>query len=135
MISEYDAFGPWIYEIDEEHPLPELFEPYVVREGAITLMKIPRQIERRNASPDMQLYDYVIGAYKNRVSIFKRIENSMQVILSLNFFRSIIPEEFNKTYESARKWLLDNNIIGDKAKPFGMGYRIPTQGMSSMFAF
>ena len=62
-------------------------------------------------------------------------ENSMQVILSLNFFRSIIPDEFNKTYESARKWLLDNNIIGDKAKPFGMGYRIPTQGMSSMFAF
>jgi hypothetical protein len=59
----------------------------------------------------------------------------MQVILSLNFFRSIIPDEFNKTYESARKWLLDNNIIGDNAKPFGMGYRIPTQGMSSMFAF
>lgn len=89
MKSEYDAFGPWIYEIDEEHPLPELFEPYVVREGAITLMKIPRQIERRNASPDMQLYDYVIGAYKNRVSIFKRIENSMQVMVLHAFYKDV----------------------------------------------
>ena len=27
--SEYDAFGPWIYEITEAHPLPALFAPYV----------------------------------------------------------------------------------------------------------
>lgn len=34
-----------------------------------------------------------------------------------------------------RKWLKDNNIIGENAKPFGIGYRIPTQGLSSTFAF
>jgi hypothetical protein len=33
-----------------------------------------------------------------------------------------------------RNWLLEHNIIGENAKPYGVGYRIPTQGMSSMFA-
>src|SRR5574344_249410 len=42
-----------------------------------------------------------------------------------------------------RKWLIDNGVIGSRvidnervdAKPYGIGYRIPTQGLSSMFAF
>jgi len=59
----------------------------------------------------------------------------MQVMLSMNFFKDVIPDFNNKTYEQQRQWLFDNNIIGDNAKPFGVGYRIPTQGMSSMFAF
>jgi hypothetical protein len=62
-------------------------------------------------------------------------EGSMQVILSMNFFKSVIPDYKNKTHEQRRDWLVKHNIIGDKAKPFGVGYRIPTQGMSSMFAF
>jgi hypothetical protein len=53
----------------------------------------------------------------------------------MNFFRSVIPDYNNKTYEQKKSWLIWHNIIGDKAKPFGIGYRIPTQGMSSMFAF
>ena len=31
--------------------------------------------------------------------------------------------------------MLSKKLIGSKASPFGIGYRIPTQGMSSMFAF
>lgn len=74
-ISEYDAFGPWIYEIDEEHPAPRLFAPYIPRnETARILLKIPRNIERRRATPDMDLYDYVIGAYAEHICILKREE-------------------------------------------------------------
>jgi len=62
-------------------------------------------------------------------------EGAMQVFLSANFFKSVVPEEFQDSTEHMREWLLDKNIIGDNAKPFGVGYRIPTQGMSSMFAF
>ena len=60
---------------------------------------------------------------------------TMEVFLSMNFFRAIIPEEYKTDYATMRKWLMDNNIIGPNAKPFGVGYRIPTQGMSSTFAF
>ena len=52
----------------------------------------------------------------------------------MNFFNSIIPS-YLKTYDEKRAWLIANNIIGENAKPFGVGYRIPTQGMSSIFAF
>ena len=62
-------------------------------------------------------------------------ENSMQVILSLNFFRDVVPIEYQDTPNNMRKWLFEHNIIGKNSKPFGIGYRIPTQGQSSMFAF
>lgn len=79
-------------------------------------------------------------------------DNSMEVLLSMNFFRSIlegiktdengnITEDgkfnlwSNGTYDQQRNYLLSKKLIGPKASPFGIGYRIPTQGMSSMFAF
>nr|DAX15054.1 MAG TPA: hypothetical protein [Bacteriophage sp.] len=34
-----------------------------------------------------------------------------------------------------RDWLFENNIIGENSQPIGIGYRIPTQGSSSTFAF
>ena len=58
-----------------------------------------------------------------------------EIILSANFFKSIVPLEHQGTYQEMRQWLLDNNIIGANSKPLGIGYRIPTQGMSSMFGF
>ena len=60
---------------------------------------------------------------------------TMEVFLSMNFFRAVIPKEYQTDYATMRKWLMDNNIIGPNAKPFGVGYRIPTQGMSSTFGF
>lgn len=77
-ISEYDAFGPWIYEIDEEHPVPRLFAPYVPSEAPLMLFKLPRGIERRVATPDMDLYDYVAGAYPDRVLILSRREDRVE---------------------------------------------------------
>lgn len=71
-------------------------------------------------------------------------EGHMQVILSENFFRAILPEELKSaSFYSKRKWLIDNGIIGSRmvdgveveSKPYGIGYRIPTQGLSSMFSF
>lgn len=80
MISEYDAFGPWVYEIDEDHPLPKLFVPYVHPDPDRTIMvKVPRQIERQNANPDMDLYDYVIAVSKDYLTIYGRTEGSQVV--------------------------------------------------------
>lgn len=67
---------------------------------------------------------------------------SMEVMLSINFFRPVVPQEYQKTYGMMRQWLIDHDVIKGKKtdgsqshpKPFGIGYRIPTQGMSSMFA-
>lgn len=70
-------------------------------------------------------------------------EGSMEVLLSMNFFRAVVPAEYQTDYTTMRRWLIEHDVIkgtkqdGTKSnpKPFGIGYRIPTQGMSSMFGF
>lgn len=75
-------------------------------------------------------------------------DGTMEVMLSLNFFRAVVPLEYQKTPKMMRNWLINHDVIkGWKAEDekgnrefsegmvFGVGYRIPTQGMSSTFAF
>ena len=70
----------------------------------------------------------------NKLS-FDPDKGSMEVMLSTNYFRDIVPKVFQKDYVTMRNWLLDHNIIGPNAKPYGVGYRIPTQGLSSTISF
>lgn len=59
-------------------------------------------------------------------------DGSMDCMLSTNFFRHVVPSEVQKQgYTAMRDWLIDKNIIGQNAKPYALGYRIPTQGLSS----
>jgi hypothetical protein len=63
-------------------------------------------------------------------------KGSMEVMLSTNFFRDVVPIDVqSQGYVAIRKWLIDNNIIGSQSEPYGIGYRIPTQGLSSTFSF
>ncbi len=76
--AEYDRFGPWILEITDEDPLPPLFVPYFTRKDNILLqIKIPRSIDRRDASPGMNLYDYVLTMYENNFDIMKREDDNV----------------------------------------------------------
>lgn len=63
---------------------------------------------------------------------FRNDDGSMDTMVSLNLLMHIVPKKFRTNHETARKWLLDNNVIGENAKPIAMGYRIPTQGLSSI---
>ena len=89
------------------------------------------------------------GAYKinynNGEELSWNLENgSMEVLLSMNFFKQVMPDDIKKkAFTEQKQWLIDRDFIkgtktdGSKSdpKPFGVGYRIPTQGLSSMFAF
>ena len=78
-VSEYDAFGPWAYEVDEDHPLPPLFVPYVENEKVYRMLfKLPRDIERRKATPDMDLYDYVVGVDDGGLRVWSRREKAVE---------------------------------------------------------
>ncbi|WP_160688183.1 hypothetical protein [Clostridium sp. C2-6-12] len=81
IVSEYDAFGPWIYKITEKNPMPPLFIPYYKEnQEYLMLIKIPRDIERRKAKPEMDLYDYVIGMYEDYGYILKRNQKEVEEI-------------------------------------------------------
>ena len=72
-----------------------------------------------------------IGVESSRLSNV-RDDGSMDSIISINLFRHVIPDYDNLTFRQAREWLVNHNLIGDNAKPIAIGYRIPTQGLSSI---
>lgn len=77
---EYDAFGPWIFEITEEHPLPGIFKGYFdLSYNWTMLIKIPVNEERRLLKPGMNMYDYVIGALDDKIIIAHRIKDSVEM--------------------------------------------------------
>lgn len=63
--------------------------------------------------------------------VFSTKDNEMEVIVSINMFNDIIPK-YLRSHTRRVKWLKDNNIIGPNAKSGSVGYRIPSQGLSSM---
>ena len=70
---EYDHFGPWVLEIAANDPPPSIFLPYLVRpEEPLLAVKVPRRIDRRDARPGMDLYDYLICLYADDVEILHR---------------------------------------------------------------
>ena len=72
---EYDRFGPWISEISPLDPVPPLFTPYPTRpESPLLNIKIPRDIDRRDARPGMPLYDYLVTLYETDMVILARDE-------------------------------------------------------------
>lgn len=78
MLTEYDAFGPWIYPIDAEHAVPPQFAPYCDEQNAVLMFKIPREIERRRVKPGMPLYDYLVSAEAERLLILHRAESEIE---------------------------------------------------------
>lgn len=76
--KEYDSFGPWIYEISDDYPMPNQFRQYIKSsELPLLSIKIPRNIERRKARPGMPLYDYVVNLYEKSILILKREGDSV----------------------------------------------------------
>lgn len=59
-------------------------------------------------------------------------DHSMDAVISIDYFENILPKGLS--FNEARQWLIDNNIIGSGAKANTIGYRIPTQAQSSIHA-
>lgn len=76
--AEYDAFGPWIYELNDIRQLPPLFSShYRDTNRPLMILKVPRNIERRSAVQGMNLYDYAIGMYETYIYVLERKDNSV----------------------------------------------------------
>lgn len=59
--DEYDRFGPWIDEVRTPSDVPRLFRDHPLDlDAARLVLKVPRNIARRDATPDMDLYDHLL---------------------------------------------------------------------------
>jgi len=76
---EYDRFGPWVLEINDEDPAPPIFEPHLTHaHEALLQVKVPRKIARRDAHPGMDLYDYVVSLYDGELVILERVDHEVR---------------------------------------------------------
>ncbi len=59
--SEYDRFGPWIDEVRTPQDVPRLYRDHPLDlDTARLVLKVPRNIARRDATADMDLYDHLL---------------------------------------------------------------------------
>ncbi|MEU4161514.1 hypothetical protein [Actinoplanes sp. NPDC026670] len=70
---EFDAFGPWIDEVRTADDLPRLYRNAGLDPATCRLvLKVPRDIERRNANPGMHLYDYLLALDDETLTVLWR---------------------------------------------------------------
>jgi hypothetical protein len=71
--SEYDRFGPWIDEVRTPEDLPRLYRDHPLDLASARLvLKVPRNIPRRDATPEMDLYDHVLALDDGGLTVLSR---------------------------------------------------------------
>jgi hypothetical protein len=71
-LREYDAFGPWIYEIKDESDAPKRFRAACAsHRGARFLLKFPSNVDRRDARPGMDLYVAALAVHDHGLSLMR----------------------------------------------------------------
>ena len=78
-LREYDAFGPWVFEIRSESEMPKRFHAhYAEHSNARYLIKVPINLERRVARPGMDLYHTVIAIDQRGMTVM-RLQSDAQI--------------------------------------------------------
>ena len=69
-LREYDAFGPWIYNVKAERDTPKRFRAACERHrDASFLLKVPCGVDRREALPGMDLYVAMLAVHERGVCL------------------------------------------------------------------
>ncbi|WHP17729.1 hypothetical protein [Cellulomonas sp. ES6] len=75
--AEYDAFGPWVDRVRGLQDVPRLYRDHPLDLAASRLvLKVPRDIARRDATPDMDLYDHLLVLGPDRFTALSRREGA-----------------------------------------------------------
>ena len=70
---EYDLFGPWVDEVPGPSDIPRLYRDHAIDFASARLvLKVPRNIDRRDATPDMDLYDHLLIAGPDALQVLSR---------------------------------------------------------------
>jgi len=78
--AEYDAFGPWIFPVAAAEQVPRAFRDHPFDfDGAESILKLPRDIARRDATPDMHLYDRMLVVDHAGLTVLTRVGDGFDV--------------------------------------------------------
>lgn len=72
--GEYARFGPWVDEVASPDELPRLYREHPIDfASALLVVKVPRNIARRDARPEMDLYDHVVVLEPEHLTVLSRV--------------------------------------------------------------
>lgn len=117
--AEFDAFGPWIDEVHTPDEVPRLFRGHAIDlQHADLVLKVPRRISRRDANPDMDLYDHLVVVDRRGLEVLTRDGSSYR-------HRRIATEHVAVVHSSVD--LLDGRFhvldtTADAGRPLGFRY-------------
>ncbi|WP_084127523.1 hypothetical protein [Demequina sp. NBRC 110054] len=71
--DEWARFGPWIDPVETPDDIPPLYRDHPLDLDAVRLvLKVPRDIQHRDARPDMDLYDHLVVIDDDAVTVLTR---------------------------------------------------------------
>lgn len=116
--KEYDCFGPWLLEINNQEEVPPIFnDDYHYGDDVKFAFKIPVHVERRNTSPGSILYDSVISLNDDKIYIFNLVKTSVSArvihyreILFIQNIKNLLKGEL-KIYISGEPIIIHYNTI------------------------
>ena len=78
--DEYDTFGPWIREVRSSEDVPRLYRGHPLEfSNTLSVLKVPRDIARRDANPRMHLYDQLLIITTDSITALTRAGESYTV--------------------------------------------------------
>lgn len=79
--AEFDAFGPWVLPVESPEDVPRLYRGHPLDLGTARLvLKIPRPISRRDANSDWDLYDHLLVAGPDTLTVLSRRGDAYQSV-------------------------------------------------------
>lgn len=92
--AEYDAFGPWIDVVTDRDDIPRLYREFPLDLAAAELvLKVPRAISRKDATPSMDLYDHLIVVGPEQLTVLSRGQGAGFSELTVGFEQIAIIED------------------------------------------
>lgn len=97
-LREYDRFGPWIDRVTEPVDMPRRFRPWWDELGGVPfLLKVPRDYDRAQVRPGMDLYRSVIAIGDERVTVLDADEREVARrdiltgdVVATNLYRNLL---------------------------------------------
>lgn len=90
--SELDSFGPWIDQVTSAEDVPALFRAAVPRPDVADLvLKVPRDIPRRDVTAGMDLYDHLLVLAGRRLRVLSRCAGPDGTTVAPGFTMQEIP--------------------------------------------
>jgi len=79
--AEFDAFGPWVLPVESPKDVPRLYRSHPLDLGTARLvLKVPRPMSRRDANSDMDLYDHLLVAGADTLTVLSRRGDAYQSV-------------------------------------------------------